>query len=148
MAFIKQQDNFVLVGLLSLTPGQNVFVAQDGRWLGAYVASVFRGYPFRLARAEGRDDLILCIDEDSGLISNSTLKVEIISCVFDHFIYCDEHCLFMQAQAHTDPAIKNGMKWILLLNQDTHLVDDYRSLVQDFWSLFVGQKNSFPFVWK
>lgn len=71
MAFIKQQDNFVLVAVLSLTPGQNMFVAPNGQWLGAYVPSVFRGYPFRLARAEGRDDLILCIDEDSGLISDT-----------------------------------------------------------------------------
>jgi len=33
------------------------------------VPSAFRGYPFRLARAEAQDDLILCVDEDSGLVS-------------------------------------------------------------------------------
>ncbi len=68
IAFIKQQDSFTLVAVLSLTPGQNMFVAPNGQWLGGYVPSVFRGYPFRLAKAEGRDDLILCVDEDSGLI--------------------------------------------------------------------------------
>lgn len=70
MAFIKQQDNFVLVAVLSLTPGQNMFVAPNGQWLGGYVPSAYRGYPFRLAKAEGNDDLILCVDEDSGLINN------------------------------------------------------------------------------
>lgn len=71
MAFIKQGNNFKLVVLLSLTPGQNMFVAPNGQWLGGYVPSALRGYPFRLARAEGRDDLILCVDEDSGLISDT-----------------------------------------------------------------------------
>jgi hypothetical protein len=70
VAFIKQSDRFVLGGMLSLTPGTNLFVGPQGRWLGAYVPSCFRGYPFRLAKAEGRDDLILCIDEDSGLVSD------------------------------------------------------------------------------
>jgi hypothetical protein len=71
MAFINQGENFMLVGLMSLTPGKNMFVAPNGQWLGVYVPSVFRGYPFRLARAEAKDDLILCIDEDSGLISDT-----------------------------------------------------------------------------
>lgn len=68
MAFIKERDHFRLVGLLSLTPGQNMFVSPDGRWIGAYVPSGFRGYPFRLAKTGGSDDLILCVDEDSGLV--------------------------------------------------------------------------------
>lgn len=70
MAFIKQQDNFTLVAVLSLTPGRNMFVAPNGQWLGGYVPSAYRGFPFRLAKAEDRDDLILCVDEDSGLIND------------------------------------------------------------------------------
>ncbi|MCA1786045.1 MAG: SapC family protein [Desulfobacteraceae bacterium] len=68
MAFVKQQDTFSLVAVLSLAPGTNLFTGQNGRWLGGYVPAVFRGYPFLLAKAEGRDDLILCVHEDSGLI--------------------------------------------------------------------------------
>lgn len=70
MAFFKQQDRFVLVGVLSLTPGQNMYVSPQGKWLGTYVPSCFRGHPFRLAKAEDREDLILCIDQDAGLISD------------------------------------------------------------------------------
>lgn len=70
VAFLKQNDRFILAGLLSLTPGTNLFLGPQGRWLGDYVPSCFRGYPFRLAKAEGRDDLILCIDQDSGLVSD------------------------------------------------------------------------------
>lgn len=69
LAFVRHQDRFLLVVVMSLTPGINLFVSPDGRWLGRYVPSAFRGYPFRLARAEGQDDLILCVDEDSGLVN-------------------------------------------------------------------------------
>jgi hypothetical protein len=34
MGFIKSQDSFFLVAVLSFTPGTNLFVAPDGRWLG------------------------------------------------------------------------------------------------------------------
>ncbi len=70
MAFVKQQDRFFLVAVLSLTTGTNLFVAPDGRWLGKYIPSVFRGYPFQLAKAEGRDNLVLCVDEESGLVND------------------------------------------------------------------------------
>jgi hypothetical protein len=70
IAFAKHKDHFLLVAVLSLFPGTNLFVAPDGRWLGGYVPSIFRGYPFQLAKAEGKDDLILCVDEDSGLVKN------------------------------------------------------------------------------
>jgi len=72
MAFVRQQESFLLVCLTSLTPGQNMFVAPDGQWLGSYVPSAFRGYPFQLARADGTDDLILCIDENAGLVSDTS----------------------------------------------------------------------------
>ncbi len=71
LAFIKQGERFVLFGVLSLTSGQNLYVNQKGQWLGSYIPSSFRSYPFKLARTEGRDDLILYIEEDSGLISNT-----------------------------------------------------------------------------
>jgi hypothetical protein len=68
-AFVKQQNRFFLVAVLSLTPDTNLFVAPDGRWLGGYVPSVFRGYPFQLAKVEGRDNLVLCVNEASGLVN-------------------------------------------------------------------------------
>ena len=71
MAFVRQGDNFLLVGVLSLLPGSNMYVGGDGQWLGSYVPACFRCYPFRLVRAQGRDDMILCFDEDSGLVSES-----------------------------------------------------------------------------
>lgn len=59
------------VALQGLQAGQNLFVAGDGHWLGSYVPAIYRCYPFRLAKAEN-NELVLCIDEDSGLITESS----------------------------------------------------------------------------
>jgi len=67
VAFIRQDGQDVPVALMGLEPDNNVLVARDGRWLGQYVPSVLRGYPFSLAKTES-DTLVLCIDEDSGLV--------------------------------------------------------------------------------
>lgn len=68
LAFVRQKDHFILAALLSLIPGINLFVSPDGQWLGQYVPSEFRGYPFRLARGGPEKELMLCVDEDSGLV--------------------------------------------------------------------------------
>lgn len=69
IAFIQQDADFLPAAVLGLQPGNNLLVAPDGRWLGGYIPALLRGYPFRLAQtAEGRQ--VLCIDEDSGLITD------------------------------------------------------------------------------
>jgi hypothetical protein len=70
IAFVKEKDRFFLGAVLSLSPGTNLFVAPTGQWIGKYVPAAFRSYPFMLAKAEGKDELILCMDEDSGLVKD------------------------------------------------------------------------------
>src|ERR1700740_908619 len=69
IAFTRQEGRHIAIGLLSLTPGRNLFVGPDGRWLGPYVPAAFRSYPFRLIRKEGTEEWVLCIDEDSKLLA-------------------------------------------------------------------------------
>ena len=45
-----------------------MLVAPDGRWLGGYVPAFLRSYPFALVPKQGTDQLVLCIDTDSGLV--------------------------------------------------------------------------------
>jgi hypothetical protein len=71
IAFIEQSGRYVPVALLSPIAGRNFFVGPNGQWLGAYVPAALRGYPFSLARVEGSDKVVLCIDEDSGWIVDS-----------------------------------------------------------------------------
>jgi len=67
VAFIEQDGHFIPAAVQGLQPGQNLFVAPDGRWIGAYTPATYRGYPFALANAEN-DQLVLCVDADSGLV--------------------------------------------------------------------------------
>ena len=68
LAFLQEAERFVLVAVLSLKPGRNMLVGPDGRWLGGYVPACLRGYPFRLLPQQGTDQIVLCIDTDSGLV--------------------------------------------------------------------------------
>ena len=67
VAFIKQAETFVLVAVLGLVQGRNLFVTPDGRWLGPYVPAALRVYPFALARTE-QGKQVFCVDEASGLV--------------------------------------------------------------------------------
>lgn len=70
IGFIAEGDHFMPVAVQGLTPGQNLFVAADGRWLASYIPNPYRAYPFRMAPTE-QGEQVLCIDEASGLLSES-----------------------------------------------------------------------------
>jgi hypothetical protein len=66
--FIKRDDRFVLVGIMSLEPGKNMHVTDQGKWIGDYVPSYFRGYPFCLAPPpDGGKNHILCLHQGAEL---------------------------------------------------------------------------------
>ncbi|MDY0269951.1 SapC family protein [Trichloromonas sp.] len=69
LAFIEQNGEVGLFALFGLLNQQNLFVDANGRWLADYVPAILRRYPFIFAKARDREDYILCVDEDSGLIS-------------------------------------------------------------------------------
>jgi hypothetical protein len=70
IAFAKHDNAFVLVAVQGLAAGKNLFVDPDGRWLGRYIPSAYRGYPFALLQAPD-DRMVLCFDENSGLLSDN-----------------------------------------------------------------------------
>lgn len=71
IVFAPAGESFALMGMLGLQPQKNLFVAADGRWLANYVPAFFRQYPFAVGLpAEGGEPL-LCVDDDSGLISDT-----------------------------------------------------------------------------
>ncbi len=69
-SLISEGGKTVPVVILGLQPGQNYFVAPDGRWVGLYTPAALRGYPFRLGRtnAAGENNFALLVDEASGLV--------------------------------------------------------------------------------
>ncbi|MGV8920467.1 MAG: SapC family protein [Pseudomonas sp.] len=73
IGFMAEGEYFVPVAVQGLTPGQNLLVAPDGRWLSTYIPAPYRSYPFRMATTE-QDEQVLCIDEASGLIADNAGK--------------------------------------------------------------------------
>jgi hypothetical protein len=76
ITLVKQGDKFQLSAVLSLMSDLNMFVGLNGTWLGSYVPAFFRSHPFRLLKPADSSDPLLCIDEDSGLISDDNSKGE------------------------------------------------------------------------
>lgn len=72
IGFIKQDEGFTPVAVLGLQMGKNLFVAPDGRWVGRYTPAVFRSHPFRLLQYGDTGPLVLCIDEESGRVTDDT----------------------------------------------------------------------------
>ncbi len=68
IAFVANGETFLPMAVLGLHPGKNLFIAQDGRWIGGYIPAAYRSYPFVMANTP-ENKPVLCIDEDSGLLS-------------------------------------------------------------------------------
>lgn len=70
LAFVHCVTNgWQLAALTGLHDGENLFVDAAGKWLGNYIPSHFRAYPFSLhdVAAENGRQLVLCFDQASGL---------------------------------------------------------------------------------
>ncbi len=70
IVFARNQGGFIPTALLGLEPGRNLFVGENGDWLGDYVPAALRSQPFALGR-NPHDQMILCIDENSPLVSDT-----------------------------------------------------------------------------
>src|SRR5690606_37601193 len=63
LGFICPASEYMPVAVQGLSANQNLFVAQDGRWLAGYVPAVYRSHPFKLAQSQ-TGDYVLCIDTE------------------------------------------------------------------------------------
>jgi SapC len=58
------------VAVLGLADNENLFIREDGAWLAdTYIPAYVRRYPFILMEQAASNELVLCIDEASGLLS-------------------------------------------------------------------------------
>lgn len=67
----KEKDEFRPVALLGLNAGENLFVDAKGAWQASYVPAIIRRYPFALAPAGQDGQYVVCIDEESSLVSET-----------------------------------------------------------------------------
>ena len=102
LAFSEQSGRYTLVAVLSLTPSRNMFVGPNGRWLGSYIPSWFRGYPFRLLPQQGTTDkVVLCVDEESGLVVERSADGD----------------SFFDAEGNLSPALKTVFEFLSTLER-------------------------------
>ena len=67
----KDKDAFRPVALLGLDAGENLFVAENGKWEASYVPAIIRRYPFALASTGTEGQFTICVDEGSDLVSDT-----------------------------------------------------------------------------
>lgn len=59
LGFVKHNDTLTPMAILGLQEGENLYLHPDGRWLGSYVPSTLRSYPFALARTPHSDQTLV-----------------------------------------------------------------------------------------
>lgn len=102
LGFIARNEGYVPVALLSLDGQRNLYVAPDGRWIGAYVPALLRGYPFALA--DGQDgNKVLAIDaerlseHDGALLFDGDAPSDTVQKTLDFLQQCEGN----RQQTHT-----------------------------------------------
>lgn len=72
IGLLKSDNQFKMVVLLGLHQSSNLYVHSTGRWLGRYIPTFLRSYPFYLLPREDDPELLMfCFNEDSGLLSEN-----------------------------------------------------------------------------
>lgn len=70
IVFVKDVENkWDSVALLSLKADTNLYINEDGEWLGSYVPAVYRRYPFILSQSAKQEDYTVCFDNHSKCFS-------------------------------------------------------------------------------
>lgn len=67
----KEKDEFRPVVLLGINAGENLFVDPEGKWQASYVPAIIRRYPFALTPSGKDGQYVVCIDEESPLVSDT-----------------------------------------------------------------------------
>lgn len=74
IAFIQDDEGFLIVAVLGLQTSSNFYLDSEGNWLGKYIPARYRSYPFLLVpNTATKDQMVLCIDADSGLVTESDI---------------------------------------------------------------------------
>lgn len=107
LAFSEQAGHYTLVAVVSLVPGRNMFVGPDGRWYGNYVPACLRSYPFSLLAQQGTDQLVLGVDEGSGLVVEKHIAGE----------------EFFDAEGAVSPALQPAMELLTQLHRSRQTTD-------------------------
>jgi len=69
IVFTKDDNGYHLGVLMGLFPKSNLFVSQDGKFLGKYVPAIVTAYPFKIANIKDSNKAVLCIEEPNDFVT-------------------------------------------------------------------------------
>lgn len=131
VAFARDQDRYIPVAVLSYFSDSNLFVTPDGLWRGGYVPAVFRGYPFCMGKGKKKNEIVFCVDEDSGLVHEDISAGE----------------PFFDGTGELSESVKNTMDFLTRVEQNRAATLNATAALADAgllipWSLTVPDKYS------
>lgn len=104
IAFLQNTPgHYNAVVVMSPIQGRNFFVSPTGQWLGNYVPTALRSYPFRLGTAEGSSTVRLWIDEDAGAVVDAEESPT---------------TRFFQEDGSPSPAVKGTLEFLQKIEED------------------------------
>lgn len=75
IVFAGNDEQLIPVSVLGLKEGTNLFLDKDSNWAdGTYIPAYIRRYPFIFMEGQEKEQLILCIDEESELLVKSEVR--------------------------------------------------------------------------
>ena len=124
IAFLPGAAQPAAVFVTGLKPGNNVFIAEDGRWDGSYVPAYLRRYPFIIGEVPGAE-AILCIDEEyEGFAPGE----------YEGFVTADGAKLFTK-NGKPEPVVDNALALANSYRAAAKRTDAFATLLQG-WGLF------------
>lgn len=71
IVFLEDTDQFRPMVLMGFSPGENLFVGEEGKWKSSYIPAIIRRYPFTLAKTQEEGRFTVCLDEQSELVNEA-----------------------------------------------------------------------------
>lgn len=106
LAFVKQEERFILAAVLSPLPQRNIYVSTTGKWVGNYIPAHFRSHPFYLVKPADKENHILCVDESTNHIgadkpnpiymSDFRMLAPMVQTIFDFLVKVEQDRILTQ----------------------------------------------------
>jgi hypothetical protein len=139
----------VAVAVLGLEGNENLFVGEEGKWQeGDYVPAYVRRYPFIFMEQPDRNELTLCVDEASGLLTQTEDRLlfesgEPTKLVQDALTFCREfHEQTLASAAFVGELARHGL---LVPNEARAVLNSGREMtLRDFHIVDEAKFNALP----
>ncbi|WP_415891256.1 SapC family protein [Neptuniibacter sp. SY11_33] len=115
IVFVLQNDEAAPIAVLGTQPQQNIWVDEEGRWLGDYVPAYVRRYPFISVRTSEHEST-LCIDAVSNKLNADHAGISLFDKTGEQSEFLKQR--FQLAEAYETEMLRNKRLSAFLLEHD------------------------------